>query len=895
MMLSPGTRLGPYEILEAIGAGGMGEVYKARDTRLGRDVALKVLAAHVASRPEFRQRFEREARAVASLNHPHICQLYDIGREGETDYLVMEYLDGEPLSARLRKGALPPAQTVELARQIADALGQAHRKGVVHRDLKPGNIMLTRAGAKLLDFGLAKTSPVVEGSDASTLTSALTSRGHILGTLQYMAPEQLQGKEADPRSDIFALGGVLYEAATGRRAFEASDPASLIAAILERDPPPASLQSLTPPALDRLIRVCLNKDPDQRWQNAHDLLPQLRWMAEGAADSKTADALPRTARLWAAAAVALALALIAVGYLYLRKSPLAQEGVQFTFPAQLGGPLGSEVPSVSPDGRHVAFWSKDAAGRELLWVRSLDSSTARPLEGTEGAAYHFWSPDSRSVAFFAEQKIKRISLSGGPPQPVASCASSGLLLGAAWGSAGDILLAPYNRGPLYRVAAAGGPLTPLTALEESLKVNSHRWPHFLPGGRQFLYLARSAVPDANGVYMASISAPRGQKLVTAQSSPAYAPSASGKEGYLLFVQDGNLVAKPFDPARGVLGAESVAVAENVYWVPPSSFTAFSVSGDGRVLAYRAARTTTSQLGWYDRAGKRLAAVGPPGQYSGPRLSPDARRVALSQPDPRGGNRDIWIVELSSGLLSRLTRHPANEWAGVWSPNGDRIAMSSDRLGRMSVYERSAVGGGEESLIHSPESNTSPHDWSSDGRWLVIGATAGQAASENMLLLAATGDQRKAIPLATSEFTEHQGAFSPDSHLLAYISDESGRFEVYVRSLPGASSGPRGQWRVSAAGGIEPRWRRDGREIYYLAPDKMMMAVEVKSKETFEAGPPRPLFRSCGYSFAQPLSYTYDVAPDGQRFLVNCLVEETASAPVTVLVNWQAALGSRGGR
>ena len=892
MLLTVGRRLGPYEILAPLGAGGMGEVYRARDTRLGREVALKVLGPRFSSRPEARQRFEREARAIAALNHPHICQLHDIGRQDQTDYLVMELLEGEPLSARLRKGALPPVQALQLATQIADALDQAHRKGVIHRDLKPGNIMMTPTGAKLLDFGLAKTVPIaagVEGSAGAETATALSGEGQIAGTLQYMAPEQLQGKDADPRTDIFALGAVLYETATGQRAFQAADSASLIAAILEREPAPmASLQPLAPPQLERLIRVCLAKDPNQRWQSVHDLLPQLRWIAEGPTDAPTEAPAPpaprRAARAWVVAAAVSLLGLLALAWVHFREQPALPEMIRFSFPALLGGPLGSEIPSVSPDGRRVCFWSKDASGRELLWIRSLDSAAARPLEGTEGAGYHFWSPDGQSVVFFAEQKMKRISLAGGPAQSVVSVPGSGLVLGGDGNPAGDILLAHHNREPLYRLRSSGGAVQRFSTLSADRKENSHRWPHFLSASR-FLYTARSSAPEHAAVYLAALDAPGGKKLAQAQSNAAYAPWSDGAGGYLLYVRDGNLLAHPFDADRQALAGEPATVAEHVYNVAPSSFAAFSVSRDGRTLAYRTARTPSSQLSWYDGAGRRLGIIGPPGQYSQPRLSRDGRRVALTQPDPRGGNRDVWILELSNELLSRLTRHPANDWHPVWSPDGRRIAFDSDRAGLNGVYMRSSTGESDEELVFAaPNELATPHDWSSDGRWVLIDSKPGKWPEGGLELLPLAGD-RKPVPLVRTEFLETQGAFSPDGRFFAYTSDESGRFEVYVRAMPG---GRPGTWRVSSAGGVEPVWRRDGRELFYVAPDKMLMAVPVPGKETLEPGRPRPLFRSCGYSFAQPLSRTYDLAPDG-RFLLNCLVEETASAPVTVVVNWQAAL------
>jgi len=870
MSLAASTRLGPYEILSRIGAGGMGEVYRARDTRLDRIVAIKVVAPHVAGHPEFRQRLEREARTIASLSHPHICALHDVGQQDGMDFLVMEYLEGQTLADRLRKGALPLDQTLGLALQIAEALDQAHRKGVVHRDLKPGNIMLTKAGAKLLDFGLAKVATGFQSVHAeSTRSAGLTREGHIVGTLQYMAPEQLHGRDADSRTDIFSFGAVLYEMVTGRKAFEGATEASLIAAIVEHEPPPiAAHQPAAPAALDRVIRACLVKDPDERWQTARDLLRELKWIGEA---ERPPVAPPPRKLPWIVAAICA----LAAGVFYFLRPAISPELIRFTFPASVSGPLGSEVPSVSPDGRRLVFRSDDR-----LWLRSLDSTEAKPLAGTEGAAYHFWSPDSQSIAFFGDEKLRKVSLAGGPAQTVCDSRFS---VGASWSSKGEIVLSPVNRAPLYRVPASGGSPSPITTLAVPRGENSHRWPQILPDGRHFLFLARSSQPANNAVYIGSLDSGPPERLMTVQSNVAYAPP-----GFLLFVREGNLMEQAFDLSSRKLAGEPSTIAERVHWVPPSSFAPFSVSADGRVLAYRSAVSAASQLFWFDRSGKRLGSVGQPGQYSQPRLSPDGRRAMLHQPDARRGNRDLWAIELSTGVSSRITTHPANDWNQVWSPDGSRVAFASDRLGLLSIYERSATGtGGEELVLGDKSAGVIPEDWSLDGRWLLYHINNGK--SQDLWLLPQRGDRRP-VPLVQSEFTEVQARFSPDGRFVAYASNESGRFEVYVCTNPSAYTGPAGKWRVSTNGGEEPKWRRDGRELYYLAPDKILMAVDVTTKGgPFEAGRPKALFKSCGYSFAQPLLGTYDVAADGKRFLINCLLEETASSPITVTVNWSAGL------
>src|SRR2546426_797921 len=573
MSLEPSTRLGPYEIISSIGAGGMGEVYRARDTRLDRTVAIKILPEHLSSNPQLRERFDREAKAISSLSHPHICPLYDVGHQDGIDYLVMEHLEGETLAQRLKKGPLPPERALEYAIQIADALDTAHRRGVIHRDLKPGNIMLTKAGAKLLDFGLAKLGgahPAAAFSRLSALPtedrSPLTAEGTIVGTLQYMAPEQLEGKETDARTDIFALGTVLYEMATGQRAFKGKSQASLIAAILTSEPPPiSSLQPMTPPALDRLVKTCLAKDPDERWQSAHDLTHELRWIAEGGSQAGLPAPLRaiRTGRerIWIAASVLLGVAVVLLGILYARAGKVGQEvvrasiefppGSRFVFTSDVAGP-----PAISPDGRALVYGATDERGARRLWLQRLDTSDAHPLSGTEDAKYPFWSPDSRSVTFFAGGELKRLEVSGG--LPVAIC-STGDGRGGTWGDDGTILFSPEYRAGLFRVPASGGEPAPVTRLDEATH-SSHRWPQLLPDGSHFLYLGIShdrTKSENDALYWASLDGRENRMLMRSGANAIYA------SGNLLYVRDTNLVAQPFDPARGELRGEPVTVASNV--------------------------------------------------------------------------------------------------------------------------------------------------------------------------------------------------------------------------------------------------------------------------------------------------------------------------------------------
>src|SRR5262245_51665427 len=650
MPLSVGSRLGPYEILSPIGAGGMGEVYKARDTRLERTVAVKVLPAQLSVSSDARQRFEREAKTISQLSHPHICALYDVGREGETEYLVMELLEGETLTERLAKGALPLDPTLRFGQEIADALDKAHRQGIVHRDLKPGNVMLTKSGVKLLDFGLAKAmSPASQSPTALTsLPTAmnegnLTKEGTILGTFQYMAPEQLEGREADARSDLFALGATLYEMATGKKAFTGKTQASLIGSILRDEPPSvSSIAPMTPPAFDRVVKTCLAKDPDERWQTAHDVRLQLQWIAEGGSQAGLPAPLAELRRsrerlAWAANIVTAALA-IAATWLFLqsRREParivqssiLPPDKTEFNF---LSGSM-----ALSPDGRLIAF----IAGN-LLWVRPLDGLSARPLAGTEGPTYPFWSPDSRSLGFFAGGKLRKIDVSGGPPETICDAPAA---RGGTWGRDGTIVFAPSTRYPLHRVAASGGAVVPITKLDPSKGEISHRWPTFLPDGRHFLYVSFHAIGGSeqanNSIFVGSLDSQRTEMLVRTNSNAIYSPP-----GYLLYWRENVLLAQPFSAKSLRLTAEPFPVAEPVQYAQGFGNAIFSVSQNG-LLAYQRGRgSVPSQLTWFDRAGRQLEAAAPPGDYRNPAISHDGQKVLVDVPATQTLGDDVWVSDL----------------------------------------------------------------------------------------------------------------------------------------------------------------------------------------------------------------------------------------------------------
>jgi len=883
MTLAAGTRLGPYEIVSAIGAGGMGEVYKARDTRLERTVAIKVLPLHLSSSPEVRQRFEREAKTISQLSHPHICALYDVGHQDGTDYLVMEYLEGETLADRLAKGPLSLEQTLRYGVEIADALDKAHRQGIVHRDLKPGNVMLTKSGVKLLDFGLAKAmTPATQQSSLTALPTqqGLTQEGTILGTFQFMAPEQLEGKEADARTDIFALGAVLYEMVTGKKAFSGASQASLIAAILERDPPPiSSIQPMTPPALDRIVKTCLAKDPEERWQSAADIKRQLRWIVEG---SQAGVPGPPAARrknreriAWGVTAVALLAAAAAMLRPGNRTSVFA-------------GPMRSSIvlpdksalraAALSPDGQRVVLVARDSSGRSLLWMRPLDLLATQPLAGTENPSFPFWSPDSRFIGFFADGKLKRIDPSGGPPQTLCDAPNS---RGGAWNREGVMLFAPVPDGPLYRVSASGGLPTPVTRFDPSRGETSHRWPFFLPDGKRFLYLVASfgGEREKTGIYVGSLDSKEEKFLLRANSSLAYAPP-----GYLLFLRERNLVAQPFN-AKGIrITGDPLPVAEEIQFFPQTYSTLFSVSENGVLLYQDRSASGVSQLVWFDRSGKEVGSLGSTGNQANPRISPDGKRVALDITDPQTGNMDIWIYESSGGIPTRFTSDPAIHAAAIWSPDGSRIVFMSLRQGHPDIYQKSSSGAGNESAILVSERGKYPTDWSPDGRFILYRALDAKTNFELWAL--PVGSDQKPIPFMKTAFGVSHGQFSPDGRWVAYASNESGRWEVYVAPFPG----PGGNWKVSSAGGSEPRWRRDGKELYYLAPDGKLMGVEVREGPTFDAGAATPLFQT---RLRQHISaadlFSYDVSADGRRFLVNTDVGEVASTPLTVVLNWTAGL------
>jgi Tol biopolymer transport system component len=891
--LTSGSRLGPYEIIAPLGAGGMGEVYKARDTRLDRIVAIKILADALASDPQFRQRFDREARAISQFDHPHICAVYDVGEHNRTAYLVMQYLEGETLADRLSKSALPIDQALQIAIQVADALATAHKAGIVHRDLKPGNIMLTRGGAKLLDFGLAKTKPVVAAAGLSMLptTPAATAQGTILGTFQYMAPEQLEGHEADARTDIFAFGAVVYEMLTGKKAFEGKSHATLIAAIIGRDPPPISaVQALTPPAVDRLVQKCLRKDAEQRWQTARDLLDELKWIAESGPGVVPAGASARNPwperAAWITGAAGVLIALFSV--LRPASAPATGDVVRLSilppdktlFTGMSAATVGAPQLALSPDGRAIVFVAAAPGARPTLWLRSLDAVTARLLPGTEGAESPFWSPDDLWIGYFADGNLKKTPASGGPSQVIAANVPDNRL--ASWGPDDTIIFSRGTTG-ILRVSSSGGMVTPVTEPDASRQEGSHRFPQFLPDGRHFLFSVRSSVADQAGAYAGSLDGKTKKLLIPGNTTALYAPS-----GHVLFLNGDTLMGQAFDAERLELKGQAFLVEGGVGRSSTGSGS-YSVSGTG-TLGYAGTLSTPGRLTWFDRRGAPSDSAAPAGDYTDFRLSPDQTRLAASLVNPKTGFPDIWITDLTRGGSAPFTFGPAVNASPVWAPDGARIIFRTTRTGGLAEFNaKSAGGGGKEEPVLSHtvsrasgalSSNMMLYDWSPDGRHLLFSTIT--SSDSDLWLLPLAGDP-KPVRFLSAPGDQWHGSFSPDGRLVAYTSNESGRLEVKVQTFPLTDR----QWPVSTTGGYEPRWRADGREMYYLSLDQKLMAVGVGPGPSF--GAPTELFPvrvAGGVSFQRT---HYVPSRDGKRFLINTPIGDAAIVPITVVLNWTAAL------
>ena len=877
MQLNPGKSLGPYEILDAIGAGGMGEVYKARDTRLNRLVAVKVLPEGVALDAERKQRFEREAQTIAALNHPNICVVHDVGQDGGTHYLVMEYLEGDTLAARIEKGPLPLDQALKCAIEVGDALDKAHGHDVVHRDVKPANIILTKSGAKLLDFGLAKAGAASIISGASQAPTNLTMQGTIVGTPHYMAPEQVEGNEPDARSDIFALGVVLYEMLTGNKAFTGKSYASLMASILEHDPTPIStVQATMPRALDRVVRTALAKDPESRWQSMRDFVVQLKWILEGSseADIPITAGTPRKYRERVAWAL-LALSLVGLMFLVVsnfRTKPVETPLVEFSIPPPedtVFAPPSLAVapfPEVSPDGRHIVFVASKGASSEIsLWVRSLDSSAVRQLPGTEGAVLPFWSADSREIGFFSAGKLKRVSLSGGAPFVISEKVQQS---GGAWNRDGTIVFVLPGTGAIYRVSAMGGQPIQLTKPNTSKK-EAHGLPHFLPDGVHFLY--RDFSTGTN--YVGSLDSGEPKKILSADSEAIYAAP-----GYLLFVRQGTLLGQAFDAGRLQLAGDPFRVAENVR-ILPSGVGAFSVSDNG-VLVYRAGGGTDSlHAAFFDRNGKQLPDVNQNGDSRYPRLSPDEHMIAVQR--GTADKSDVWIIDVARGTNTRLTFNETSETFPIWTPDGKYIEFASNQNGKWDLYQKLASGVGNEELVFKSDQDKFPLDVSPDGRFLLF-RMDDPKTGQDMWLLPLTGERQPKLFVQTP-FADNGGRFSPDGKWIAYFSTESGTSQIYVQPFPATGA----RWQVSVDGGTSVAWGNGGKELFFIGSSNRVMSVEVSPGSEFRAGIPKPLFQIPALP-SNSVGLRFSATKDGQRFLlpVNATVSDY---PLTVLLNWTGTL------
>ncbi len=888
MPLALGTKLGPYEIGVLLGAGGMGEVYRAKDTRLDRSVAIKILPAQFSADPVRKQRFEREAKTISSLNHPHICVLYDVGHQDGTDYLVMECLEGETLAKRLEKGPLPLEQVLKYGAQIADALDKAHRSGVVHRDLKPGNIMLTPTGAKLLDFGLARpAAPALTGATlmtAMTPRSPMTEEGTIVGTFQYMSPEQVEGKEVDSRSDIFSLGGVLYEMVTGKRAFEGKSQLSVASAILEKEPDPiTSTKPLTPPALNHAIRKCLEKYPDERWQSASDLASELRWITESGSQLSAPSAAPakefgarwRTAAFWSALALLLA---TVTGLVVWHAKPAPPRPVSRAVialpPGQRLAGLDQAALALSPDGTQLAYVAVQG-GIQQIYLRAMDSLEARPVPGTEGAVNPFFSPDSQWLGFFAGQKLKKISISGGAAVSLSDAAQS---FGASWGSLGMIAFSPLQVSTLQQVSEAGGVSQPLTKFEKG--EISHRRPEFMPGGKVLLFASGPNTFNWNSgqVVVQPVGTGERRTLVKGVLHPHYAPS-----GHLLYVQGGNLMAAPFDPQRLTVTGAAVPVVEGLLHSTTSGAAQYSISGTG-TLVYISGASYSDQrkLVWVNRRGEAQVLAAPARAYVFPRLSPDGKQVGVATTEQES---QVWLYDLSRETLTRFTFDGTLNLNTVWTPDGKRILFQSNKDGPPNVYWQQADGSGGLERLTNSEFVHFPMSMSPDGQFLAYGEINPTTGYDLWVLRLKDG---QAQPFLRTPFTESVPQFSPDGHWLAYISNESGRYEVYVQPYPG----PGGKWQISTDGGTEPVWNPNGRELFYRDGSKMM-SVEISTQTGFTTGKPHMLFEG-PYLPSPATTPNYDVSRDGQRFLMlkSSATGEEAATQINVVFNWCEELKRR---
>ncbi len=884
MTLNSGIRLGPYEIIAPLGAGGMGEVYRARDTRLGRDVAVKVLPSSFSDDEQRLHRFEQEACAAGALNHPNILAIHDVGKHDGSPYVVSELLEGETLRERMAGAALPQRKAIDYSLQVARGLAAAHEKGIVHRDLKPENIFVTRDGrVKILDFGLAKLTEPADGQPHTDLPTRRidTDPGMVMGTVGYMSPEQVRGRPVDHRADIFSFGAILYEMLTGKRAFHGESPAETMSAILREDPPELSVTNKTiAPGLERVVRHCLEKNPEERFHSASDLAFAIEALSGSTPTSSQIAAMPALGPRWIKGRELIAWIVAAVAVLgatlflisYSRRAPVDARSVRFSIPTPEGSSFNSFA--ISPDGRRLAFIATDSSGKRRLWVRPLDSLTAQPLvEADISGASPFWSPDSHYIVFSADGKLKKIDAAGGPAQTLAGLTqSTGTFRGGSWSRDGVIIFAPSPTDGLYRVSAAGGgELTPVTTLDQAQE-SSHRWPQFLPDGRHFLYFSRQA--ERNGVYVGSLDSRETKRILDTAFNAVYVP-----EGYLLFERESVLMAQPFDADKLELTGEAFRLAEQVAVRTVDHLSLFSVSESGVLVYESGGEAVNSELNWHDRTGKKISQVGPVGNYWSIWLSLDEKRVAVERLDR--GTGDIWLIDIARNTPTKFTFDPSWDFAPVWSPDGSKIVFSSTRDGVPNLYVKPVSSSGNEELLLKSSGLKTPTDWSSDGKFIFY-SERNAKGKDDIWVLPLEGDKTPR-PFMQDEFNKAGAKFSPDGKWVAYSSDESGPREVYVQPF----TGPRAKHQVSTSGGTNPIWQRDGKELFYFTADRKLMAVEVKAGSTFESSLPKSLF---GMNTRGGGSRTtYAVSRDGQRFLTSDMMEISGPSPITVVLNWTTDL------
>jgi serine/threonine protein kinase len=907
-MLMIGSTISHYKILEKLGEGGMGVVYKAQDTKLDRLVALKFLPQHVSASDQDKARFIQEAKAAAALNHPNICTIYGVeessfvpqggtsadGREGQM-FIEMEFVEGQTL--RDKGMNVPLKQSIEIGIQLADGLAAAHEKGIVHRDIKPENIMLQKDGrVRIMDFGLAKLKSATR----------LTKAGSTVGTTGYMSPEQVQGMESDHRSDIFSLGVILYELFSGQSPFKGVHETAINYEIVNVDPDPIStVKPDIAPELDGVILECLAKEQSERYQSVAEVAKELRrykressrtrvtrvsavYRPSGIQTSPMAEApefsqpkkLFTLERIgWMAAVVLLLAGALVLSLTHFREvSPEVRTFRATILPPEKASFLPGNL-AVSPDGRLVTFVGRDSTGKTLLWVRPLSAISGQPLAGTDEASFPFWSPDSRFIGFFAGGKLKKIEAAGSPPQIICDAATG---RGGTWGSSGVIVFNASANVPLSRVPAAGGMPTVMTRLDSSRREISHRWPSFLPDGKHFFYISRTATgtsSETDAIYLSSLdSSDRNRLLVHASSNMMFV------SGHLLFLREQTLMAQPFDTGHYELRSEAFPIGENIQYEPNTSKGAFSASNNG-VLIYQTGTALGGwRLEWFDRNGKQMSSITRSGVFFSPSLSPDGKKMAIDISESQSRNTDIWLYELGRDVWTRFTFDPSVDRNPVWSPDGNQILFSSERKGQNDLYRRPASGASSEELLFETKFGKVPSDWSRDGKYILFFSTADPKTKTDLWVLPLTGD-RKPIDFLHTEFNELRGVFSPDGKWIAYQSDESGKYQIYARPFPG----PGGKWQISVNGGTRPRWSRDGKEIFFIPDDGKLAAAEVKWKGmTFEVGVVRPLF-DARYAFFGGGASTYDVTADGRRFLINTLLGQSVTTPLTVVINWDAEL------